>query len=405
MVDSDRYIEHDLLVSLNGKIGIFAIAVAIIFIHIIILIFIVRIFQFPRFRQQVINYYIADSTRSVPTRILKMIIFLLLTAGLVAVTYYNVDKMINSPPKLSTELTENKSFPSMLFCRNLPNVQCAGAELEIIVANYFESLSNFTKEIEKADKNEESEIKPLVDLTTSHVLNSNYSRGCIFLNGTLLLEQNVTARGTYDLIFNASNVYLFMGDTDNDMNWKLPIPHGSKFSGIDYIGLEAGNVSIFKYTETRTQALNGTTYRSFQMSYKGYTRYNAVENFVEVIIDAPTYVMTNVLKPPLTLVELFSSIGGYLSIWGIFAFLFGRGKMDPFGFVSRFIFVEQDRAKLLKELKKMRDDRSVELSNTEKEVDIVTEKNNLSNQDELKNLLAKYYVYMDFYENDIQDIC
>lgn len=123
---------------------------------------------------------------------------------------------------------------------------------------------------------------------------------------------------------------------------------------------------------------------------------------IAIGIQTPIHVTKQVEKPSLTLVELFGNFGGYLSIWGIFIFLFGSGRMDPFGFVSRFIFIKQDRAKLLKELKKMEDDKGALLSNSEKEVDSVTETSDLNNQAEFKNLLAKYYVETNFYEHAVK---
>ncbi|PKK67932.1 hypothetical protein RhiirC2_751055 [Rhizophagus irregularis] len=133
------------------------------------------------------------------------------------------------------------------------------------------------------------------------------------------------------------------------------------------------------------------------MSFKG-NYLPTIKNTVELMIISPARVTTMILRPPLTLVELFSNIGGYLSIWGIIVFLFGRGKMDPFGFVSRFVFIEQDKTKLLKELKKMNYDRSVK----QNKIGIVTETSNLDDQVELENLLAKYYVHMDFYKHAVK---
>ncbi|CAB4485289.1 uncharacterized protein OCT59_000475 [Rhizophagus irregularis] len=78
--------------------------------------------------------------------------------------------------------------------------------------------------------------------------------------------------------------------------------------------------------------------------------------------------------------------------------------MDPFGFVSRFVFIKQDRAKFLKELKEMEDDRSTLLNNSEKDVDSVTETNDLNDQAEFKNLLAKYYIETDFYEHAVKTL-
>ncbi|RGB39179.1 hypothetical protein C1646_754846 [Rhizophagus diaphanus] len=63
-----------------------------------------------------------------------------------------------------------------------------------------------------------------------------------------------------------------------------------------------------------------------------------------------------------------------------------------------------DREKLRKELDRMKNDRSSKLSNLEKgEEDNTTETNGLSNQPvELRKLLAKYYVDMDFYDHAVK---
>ncbi|CAB5373297.1 unnamed protein product [Rhizophagus irregularis] len=150
------------------------------------------------------------------------------------------------------------------------------------------------------------------------------------------------------------------------------MPQGNKFSDVGF--LLASSSGIFQYTETWHKALNGINYRA------------QVEN------------------PSLTLADLLSNVGGYLSIWAIFGFLFGVKKANPFGFVSDFIFINQDKAKLRKELDKMKNDRSSKLSNLEKgEEDNTIETNSLSNQStELRNLLAKYYVDMDFYEHAVK---
>ncbi|RGB22444.1 hypothetical protein C1646_776089 [Rhizophagus diaphanus] len=368
--------------TLNGKTGIFAIAVVIIFVSIIIIIFIVRIIQFPHLRQQIINYFIADSTRSVPTRILKMIIFLFLTAGLVGVIYFNVYKMIHYPPKLSMSLEEVDSPPSMLFCPTVRN-----NSFEIISAGFYE---NFHEYINVKDGRR-------VDLIASKVFKviPGSNNDCRFFDSTLfslLLKKKNFARGIHELFFNSPEVVIYMGD-NNNVNWTQFIPQGNKFSNVDSVILRS-DLKTFEYIETRTQVLNGTIYRSFEMSYKG----NLPSNVVGIRITAPTHVTKVILRPSLTLVELFSSVGGYLSIWGIVVFLFGRDKMDPFGFVSRYIFIEQDKTKLLEELKKMQYDKSIK----QNKIDIVTETSNLDDQVELENLLAKYYVHMDFYKHAVK---
>uniref|UniRef100_U9THR0 Uncharacterized protein n=1 Tax=Rhizophagus irregularis (strain DAOM 181602 / DAOM 197198 / MUCL 43194) TaxID=747089 RepID=U9THR0_RHIID len=307
-LDSGHFVEYDWLETLNGKIGVFAVIVAIIFVVIIILTFIVRIFQFPQFRQQFINYFIDDNTRSVPTRILKIITFLLLTFGFVAVTSYNVRKMIFYPPKLSMTLEENKSFPSMLFCLNTQNPD---AKLEIVIAKYYVSFDTYVRKNNSA---------PFINLIKSRVFTtiSGEHGDCEFFNGTLFpsfLKQEVNAAGVFVLVFKSSDVIFFMGDTNNDIDWSRSIPQGNKFSYVDVLTLK--NMSMLQYTETRTKVLNGTTYRSFQMAFKGHVDSTVKdENLVGIILSSPTHIMTQVLKPSLTLFELFSNIGGYISIWG-----------------------------------------------------------------------------------------
>ncbi|CAB5198112.1 unnamed protein product [Rhizophagus irregularis] len=289
--------------------------------------------------------------------------------------------MFHYPPKLSMSLEENDSFPSMLFCPNVKN-----ASFNIVAASYYESNSDVNKN------------NPLVDLIGSKVFqkdNLGENSDCEFFNGTLfpsfLKKKKNFAGGIYALAFNSSEVIISMGD--NNVDWINFILQGNKFSDVETISLQSES-STFQYTETHIQAINGTIYRNYQMSFKG-NLLTTDPSIVELTIIAPARVTTMILRPPLTLVELFSNIGGYLSLWGIVVFLFGRDKMDPFGFVSRFVFIEQDKTKLLKELKKMQYDKNIKQN-------IVAEKSNLDDQVELENLLAKYYVHMDFYKHAVK---
>ncbi|GET03067.1 hypothetical protein GLOIN_2v1813362 [Rhizophagus clarus] len=149
---------------------------------------------------------------------------------------------------------------------------------------------------------------------------------------------------------NISTVTLTMRWTGN---WELAIPKGSKYSDIDFLMFEIGMDSVYQYTETHTVDLNGNTYRSFQMSFKGFTD----KDFID----------------------------------------FKNNNNNQHARPCHDI--EQDRAKLLEELNKMKNDRNKKSSNLENEVDNVIGTKNLDNQDELKNLLAKYYVHMDFYDH------
>ncbi|PKK59218.1 hypothetical protein RhiirC2_762886, partial [Rhizophagus irregularis] len=188
-----------------------------------------------------------------------------------------------------------------------------------------------------------------------------------------------------------------------NMNWTLNIPQGNLLSDVGVHVLE-GNSGTIQYTETRHTDLNENVDRSFQISVietSDITKPALNGTQINVTIIEPRIVINQVENPSITLADLFSNVGGYLGIWGIFGFLFGSSKMDPFGFVARLVFIKQDREKLLKELK---GDGNVELGTwekEEKEVDIDTKTSILSNQAEFKNLLSKYYVETDYYEHAV----
>ncbi|PKK65816.1 hypothetical protein RhiirC2_785612 [Rhizophagus irregularis] len=154
----------------------------------------------------VINYFIAVNTRSVPTRILKMIVFFLLTAGFVGVITYNIHKMIYDPPKLSVTLEDNRNPPSMLICNMLYD------NLEIVSAKYYRSFSDFAKQ------------KMFFDLFSLQMFSNltGENGDCHFFNGTVfsrILKLEDNAGGFYMLVFNSSQILFFIGDTNKDMNW------------------------------------------------------------------------------------------------------------------------------------------------------------------------------------------
>lgn len=165
---------------------------------------------------------------------------------------------------------------------------------------------------------------------------------------------------------------------------------------------------LFQYAETHHKALNGSSYRNFQLSSVGtfgFIDYSRPAAAYDVGIIAPENIVAQVENPSLTIAVLLTNIGGYLGIWGIFGFLFGEKKVDPFGFMSRFIFIKQDRKKLFEELEKINGERSTKLNiskEEEKGSDSVTKTSKISNQTEFKNLLAKYYVETDFYEHAVE---
>ncbi|PKY29740.1 hypothetical protein RhiirB3_446477 [Rhizophagus irregularis] len=380
---------------LNGIPGLIAIVASIIFVFSIIFTFIVRLFQFRNLRKR---YFISDNTQSIHTRVLKAIVYLFLIAGLIGVIIYNVNKLKNDTPKLSVTLEENESSPSMLICSSASYIY-----LNLVHAEYSTSFNNLNNISNSLENN-----KPING--TKVILKPNGN--CYFFNGSLP-RLRFDKGGVYNLQFesNYSSVVFFIGDTDSKMEWNLTIPQGNSFSDVGALVLY--HYSIIQYTETQHLALNGTLYRSFQSFViinpviPVDTPANGVnQTFHNIFILAPRTVTKRVEEPSLTLVDIFSNIGGYLGICGIFSFLFGSSKMDPFGFVSWFVFIKQDRAKFLKELEKMKDDRNTKLNiSDEEEKNVVvsaTETSNLSNQTELKNLLAKYYIDMDFYEHAVK---
>ncbi|CAB4378181.1 unnamed protein product [Rhizophagus irregularis] len=395
MDGSDHFTDSRLFKVLGGYIGLAGIAIAMIFVAFIILIFIVRIIQYPHLRQQVIDHMTGKSTRSIHTRILKTIVFFLFTAGLFGLTFYSIYKMIYDPPNVLPAIFESNTIsPSILFCPSIDS------ELTFIAADYHDSFNGF------------NDIELFMQLKTSYDLNDGFSiitgnnGRCHFFDGRLTSKPNDSIGGYYHIQFqsnNSTSIVIFIGDTHDKMDWTLLIPEGNVFNDVGVEILNDGG--ILQYTEGRRQVLDGSyTYRSFLTSIikNAFEVIKVDEQIISIGIIAPKRVIKEVETPSFKLADLFSNIGGYLSIWVIFAFLFGGRRANPFGFVTRFVFIKQDREKLLKELEKMKNDRKSKISTLEREVDNATETNKPSNQDELRNLLARYYVDMDFYEHAIK---
>ncbi|GBC08698.1 hypothetical protein RclHR1_08310006 [Rhizophagus clarus] len=275
------------------------------------------------------------------------------------------------------------------------------------MANYYTSFNSYINQIEEPD-NIYNDFK---ELTGS---NGN----CSFFNGTSSSSPKMrdNVGGFYVLGFvtlpndigldtivskSTSGAFVFIGDTNNEMDWTLPMPQGNKFSNVGF--LFTSGAGLYQYAETRHKALNGSTYRNFQLSSIGGFQFidnsqpsnSLLGDYVGII--APDYIVAQVENPSLTLADFISNVGGYLGIWGIFVFLFGGKKVDPFGFVSRFIFIDQDREKLLKELGIFEGEKSANLNNSEEKFNgSITETSNL------KNLLSKYYIETNFYDHAVK---
>src|SRR5204862_6894138 len=65
---------------------------------------------------------------------------------------------------------------------------------------------------------------------------------------------------------------------------------------------------------------------------------------------APYGIIIEEEEPSLDLAQFFGNIGGYLTIWGLFGFLFGGGPVSPFGFVTDYCFKARDKESLMKHL-------------------------------------------------------
>ncbi|CAB4398904.1 unnamed protein product [Rhizophagus irregularis] len=143
------------------------------------------------------------------------------------------------------------------------------------------------------------------------------------------------------------------------MDWTQPMPQGNKFSNIGFLFFN-GVGGLFQYAETHHKALNGSSYRNFQLSSVG------TFGFIDYSRPAAAY---------------------------------------DVGIIAPENIVVQDRKKLFEELEKINGERSTKLNiskEEEKGSDSVTKTSKISNQTEFKNLLAKYYVETDFYEHAVE---
>ncbi|CAB5379264.1 unnamed protein product [Rhizophagus irregularis] len=288
--------------------------------------------------------------------------------------------MIHDPPKFSLAVELNKSPPSILVCsiHNGPT---------LVTAKYYTNFNNYINKAELPDD--------LVGDFNDLIGNNGFG-------------QDENASGISSIVGDSDRgAFVFIGDTNNEMDWTQPMFQGNKFSNIGFLFFN-GVGGLFQYAETHHKALNGSSYRNFQLSSVGtfgFIDYSRPAAAYDVGIIAPENIVAQVENPSLTIADLLTNIGGYLGIWGIFGFLFGEKKVDPFGFVSRFIFIKQDRKKLFEELEKINGERSTKLNiskEEEKGSDSVTKTSKISNQTEFKNLHAKYNVETDCYEHAVE---
>src|SRR5581483_8868503 len=113
---------------INGWTGLVAIVVSAILFITLMTIYIRGIRKEPR---KALSFF-TDDRRSTPTQILRVIVFLLLAAGFVAVVQYNIRKMATGEPVITTKVVSNTFIPSMLFCSYSSN-----DSIEVESATYF----------------------------------------------------------------------------------------------------------------------------------------------------------------------------------------------------------------------------------------------------------------------------
>ena len=348
---------------INEWAGLTAIIVSLIFFIIMTFVYIIRIRREPR---KIFSFF-TDDYRSTPTKILKVSAFLILAVGFVVLVYFNIDKMANGDPVVTTREVENTFMPSILFCSFNPDY------INVEKAEYYSDVDSF----------------PSIDLLEL-VGNATLRKGdeyqlqmnCQLFNDTLSKRSKeiVGGGGIYSFKIYSSDgqAVIYMGDFNMD-----PRENIHSHSAMQMIDL---NVVTVLYTETRYVELDESkTYRSFQFSpfsptHSG-THFEARGKNMTIMFKAPTSITINSEIPSLDLATFFGNFGGYLTICGIFGFLFGSGKVSPFGFVTDYCFPDKDKKSLMENLDS--DD-----GNDSEKVNLKVES---------KNLLTEYYVDMELF--------
>src|SRR3954454_9922838 len=166
----------------NGGIGVAAIIFALLFFVIVILIYILRIWQSSdkKLSRELLYLFTGDdrptvrNRRKTAAKYLRATVFLLLAVGFVAVIYYNVKKMVNDDPLVSVSVKDNEKSPSILFCGdNTTSIEVLGAE-------YYFNLDDLT----------DANVKPAADLTDSfnEIIMGKERDNCMLFNETLFTK-------------------------------------------------------------------------------------------------------------------------------------------------------------------------------------------------------------------------
>jgi hypothetical protein len=365
------FVESRFYKAINGGIGLAAILLASIFFITVIVIYLIRTCQTRKNLFNNLSSHLTGDARSTPAKFLRAAVFLLLTGGFAAVIYYNINKMMTDDPIVTVKVEKNEESPSILFCSPTP--------VEISKATYFENLDNFSNETLAAN---------LINSFNNIIMGKEHERSCMLFNSTLSTKPKEMIGGVYVFgLFNEGvEIDIFIGDF-NDIDKSRSFPQGSVHSNIGTQVINSTPTIILTYEETKYKDLDGgKIHRSYQFSLIGTEPSTGAAEFVNMIIIAPNDVIVNEEEPPLDLAAFFGNIGGYLTICGIFGFLFGNGKMNPFGFVTQYCFQYKDLDKDIETancLEEGNDDNS--------EKDIIEK----DNESKFMNMLKKYYVDMD----------
>jgi hypothetical protein len=362
---------------MNGGVGLTATFFALLFFVLVITYYIVRIRQSGKsLFKELFTSLTGDGQKS--AKILRASIFLLLALGFIAVLSYNINKMATDDPKISLKVDVNKKSPSIIFCSVI-----------FIYGTYRDGFDDTTS------------LKLTNSFNNITLGTGQKKKNCTVFNETLSDKPAENIGGIYLFEFFLSDeigfLEAFIGDFDNIDRRKL-IPQGKARNNVGTYVLNRNNsFTYLTYEEIRYKDLDGGgIHRSYQF-YPMADFAPAVADLLEpgfmlLGIVAPNDVVINEEEPPHDLAAFFGNVGGYLTIWGVFGFLFGSGKMSPFGFVTQYVFQYKNLGKDLESVKELEE---VNITNSDKDKEV--EAAEKVNESKFEKVLKKYYI-------DIHDI-
>ncbi|CAG8561715.1 11444_t:CDS:1 [Diversispora eburnea] len=311
----DSFRSHAWVKTANGIPGIIALSFGVCFGTIVIIYAIVKIVDnHKNALMHFINFFHInkEEDKQDKTRPARIVVFLLLAAGLLIATVYNVTKMFDRP-LVSLMLLENSIPPSILLCP--PTVDGYSFNLSLTKAFYAENINSKMEGID--------DVK---DLTNKYDKINKSGIVCYLFKETILPIPKKDKEAFYIFNFNQSasdSMDVFIGD-NKKTNWSHPFPTSSEYGNVG--SLTVDSVAVIYYTETRyIELYNSHIHRSFQCSALSYPDKSTADGIMKIGIHAPKEIVTRIAEPALTLADAFSNIGGYISFCGIFSFLFREG--------------------------------------------------------------------------------